>query len=130
VGGGKRGTSRAAAAQESPARHFRERARGTNRVRVSGRHAFGNSLVQGFREPRTTNDQQRAGNYAVTPRNVAWQGSMRGRNVLCGRGCAFAEEELLHLFYDHFLILLARRIQTIFIEQHLAILGPLAPGLL
>ncbi len=55
---------------------------------------------------------------------------MRWRNVLCGRRRAFAEEELLHLFHDYFLILLAGRIQTVFVEQHLAVLCPLAPGLL
>src|SRR3981081_2300773 len=43
---------------------------------------------------------------------------------------AFAEEELIQLLHNNFLILAAGWVQTVLIEQHLAMLGPHAPGLL
>ena len=55
---------------------------------------------------------------------------MRGGNVFGGTRGAFAEEELLHLLHDDFLILLAGGVQAIFVEQHFAVLHPLAPRLL
>src|ERR1700681_3712551 len=55
---------------------------------------------------------------------------VRGRDVFSGAGRAFSEEKLLHLLHDDLLILLARRIQAILIQQHLAMLHPLAPSLL
>src|SRR6266446_2873075 len=53
-----------------------------------------------------------------------------GRHVIFWRGCAFAEEELLQLLGNYFLIFAARRIQAILIEKHLAVLHPHCPGLL
>ena len=55
---------------------------------------------------------------------------MRRGHIFLRRRGAFPKEELLHLMNDHFLILLARRIQPVFVEQHLAVLCPLGPGLL
>jgi hypothetical protein len=55
---------------------------------------------------------------------------VRRWNVLRGRGRALAEEELFHLLHDDFLILLARGVQAIFVEQHLAVFRPLIPGFL
>jgi len=55
---------------------------------------------------------------------------VRGRDVFRGLGRTFAEEKLLHLLHDNFLILLARGVQTIFVEQHFAMLHPLSPSLL
>ena len=55
---------------------------------------------------------------------------MGRRNVLGGWRRAFTEEELFHLFHDHFLILFSCWVQAIFVEEHFAILRPLAPGLL
>src|SRR5208282_5890796 len=52
------------------------------------------------------------------------------RNVFRGTRRSLTEEKLLHLLHDDFLILLARRVQAIFIEQHLAVFHPLAPSLL
>ena len=46
------------------------------------------------------------------------------------RGRALAEEELLHLLHDDFLVLLTRGVQTVFVEQHLAEFHPLVPRLL
>src|SRR5207244_10915875 len=75
------------------------------------------------------NSQAIRGNQAVTW-SWAQSASVGWRHVLRrGRG-ALAEEVLFHLFHDHFLILLARRIQAIFVQNHLAVLRPLAPGLL
>src|ERR1035441_9068325 len=56
--------------------------------------------------------------------------SMRWRDVFGGMRRPFAEEKLLHLLHDDFLVLLARGVQAIFVEQHLAVLHPLAPRLL
>src|SRR5882757_6419573 len=55
---------------------------------------------------------------------------MRWSNVIWRWSGTLSEEELLHLLHDHFLILLARRVQPILVEKHLAILRPLSPGLL
>src|ERR1700682_1183255 len=55
---------------------------------------------------------------------------VRGRDVFSGAGRAFSEEELLHLLHDNLLILLARWVQAILVQQHLAVLHPLAPSLL
>jgi len=51
-------------------------------------------------------------------------------NILGGRRRTLAEEELLHLPHDYLLILFARRVETVLIEQHLAELRPLIPGFL
>src|SRR5882724_7598190 len=84
-------------------------------------------LLRGY---ESENNQTRERNHTVTRYHVAPAASVRGRDVLSrGRG-ALAKEELLHLFYDHFLILLARRIQAILVQKHLAVLRPLAPRLL
>jgi hypothetical protein len=53
----------------------------------------------------------------------------RGRDILLGQRGALTEEVLFHLANDGFLILSARGIQTIFIEQHFAVFGPHLPGL-
>jgi len=55
---------------------------------------------------------------------------VRGRNVFGGTRGPLAEEELFHLFDDDFLVLLAGGVEAIFVEQHLAMLHPLAPRLL
>lgn len=52
-----------------------------------------------------------------------------GRNILSGQSCAFAKKILFHLFYDHFLIFAAGGIQAVFIQKHLAELGPARPRL-
>src|SRR5271154_7056541 len=52
------------------------------------------------------------------------------RNVFGRARGSLAEEKLLHLLYDDFLVLLARRVQAIFVQQHLAVFHPLAPCLL
>ena len=56
--------------------------------------------------------------------------SLRWRNVFGGTRGSFAEEKLLHLLHDDFLILLARRVQAIFVQQYFAVFHPLAPRLL
>ena len=56
--------------------------------------------------------------------------SVRWWNVFGWTRGSLTEEKLLHLLHDDFLILLARRIQAIFVEQHLAVFHPLAPRLL
>src|SRR5271169_1253463 len=56
--------------------------------------------------------------------------SVRRRNVFGWTRGSLTEEKLLHLLNDDFLILLARRVQAIFVEQHLAVFHPLAPRLL
>src|SRR5215469_3082594 len=50
------------------------------------------------------------------------------RDVLFGGNLAVAEEELFHVLHDDFLILLAGGVEAIFVEDHLAELGPLLPG--
>lgn len=56
--------------------------------------------------------------------------SMGGGNVFLGRRGACPKEKLLHVMNDDLLVLLARRVQAVFVEQHLAVLHPLTPGLL
>src|SRR3981189_1841820 len=56
--------------------------------------------------------------------------SVRRGNVFSWTRGSLTEEKLLHLLHDVFLILLARRVQAIFVQQHLAIFHPLAPRLL
>src|SRR6266853_5797373 len=51
-------------------------------------------------------------------------------DVFGGTRGSLTEEKLLHLLHDDFLILLARRVQAIFVQQHLAMFHPLAPRLL
>src|SRR6059036_2855154 len=95
-------------------------------MRVHGYYCA-DKLLRGY---ESENSQAIRGNQAVTWCNGAQSASVGWRHVLRrGRG-ALAEEELFHLFHDHFLILLARRIQAIFVQKHLAVLRPLAPGLL
>lgn len=47
-----------------------------------------------------------------------------------GRAHALAEEILLHLFHDGFLIFTTGRIEAVFVEEHFAEIHPLIPGLL
>ena len=61
--------------------------------------------------------------------SIAVRSVSRG-NVFGGTRGSLTEEKLLHLLYDHFLILLAGRVQAIFVQQHFAVLHPLAPRLL
>src|SRR5450759_2158922 len=56
--------------------------------------------------------------------------SVRRGNVFGWTRGSLAEEKLLHLLYDDFLILLARRVQAVFVQQHFAVFHPLAPRLL
>src|SRR5206468_706606 len=53
-----------------------------------------------------------------------------GGNVLHRRSCALPEEIFLHLLNDYFLILAAGGIEAVLVQQHLAELRPLLPGLL
>src|ERR1700685_1834655 len=52
------------------------------------------------------------------------------RHVFFRSGGAFAKKELIQLLYDHFLIFPPRRVQAVFVEQHLAVLGPHVPRVL
>src|SRR5271157_5001534 len=56
--------------------------------------------------------------------------SVRRGNVFGWARRSLTEEKLLHLLHDDFLVLLARRIQAIFVEQHFAVFHPLSPSLL
>src|SRR5450756_1919936 len=56
--------------------------------------------------------------------------SVRRGNIFGWTRGSLTEEKLLHLLHDDFLILLARRVQAIFVQQHLAVFHPLAPRLL
>ena len=56
--------------------------------------------------------------------------SVRRGNVFGWTRGSLTEEKLLHLLHDDFLILLARRVQAIFVQQHFAVFHPLAPRLL
>src|SRR5580704_6324368 len=56
--------------------------------------------------------------------------SLYGWHVLLGWGSAFAEEILIHLFNDGFLVFPAGRIQAVLVEQHLAEFCPTLPCLL
>src|SRR5947209_13691054 len=56
--------------------------------------------------------------------------SVSRRNVFGWARGSLTEEKLLHLLHDDFLILLARRVQAIFVQQHFAVFHPLAPRLL
>src|SRR6202171_6371442 len=60
---------------------------------------------------------------------IAARSVSRG-NVFGWTRRSLTKEKLLHLLHDDFLILLARRVQAIFVQQHLAVFHPLAPGLL
>src|ERR1700730_10914558 len=51
------------------------------------------------------------------------------RHVALRQLCAFAEEELLHLFFHDFLRLRVEGIQTVLIHDHLRVLDPERPGL-
>ncbi len=64
------------------------------------------------------------------PATVLAPDSVRRGNIFGWMSGSLTEEKLLHLLHDDFLILLARRIQAIFVEQHLAVFHPLAPRLL
>jgi len=53
------------------------------------------------------------------------------RHVFGGKGGALAEEELLQLFDQEFLVLRVGRVQTVFVQQDLAVIhphGPSVPG--
>src|SRR5579863_1920464 len=54
----------------------------------------------------------------------------RRRHVLFRQNRSLPKEELLQLLDDHFLILAPRRIQAVFVHQHLAMVCPHLPGLL
>src|SRR5208282_6401565 len=73
------------------------------------------------------------GGRSLAPRRSSFVGavrSVRWRNVFGWMRGSLTEEKLLHLLHDDFLILLARRVQAIFVQQHLAVFHPLAPRLL
>src|SRR5437588_7781219 len=57
------------------------------------------------------------------------QSSPRWRNVSWRRGRAFAKEVLLHVLHNNFLVLPIGRIQTVLVEDHLAMFAPGAPCL-
>src|SRR5215469_4195511 len=50
------------------------------------------------------------------------------RNVLFGSHLAVAEEKLLHVLDNDFLVFFAGRVEAVFVQNHLAELGPLLPG--
>jgi len=51
-----------------------------------------------------------------------------GGDVVRRLGAAFAPEELLELGHPNALTLFTRHVETVFIDQHLRVLEPLAPG--
>src|SRR5208282_4313742 len=55
---------------------------------------------------------------------------MTGRDVLFGQVGAFAEEVLGHLFDEEFLSLGCPGLEAVFVEEHLLVLKPFAPGFL